>query len=58
MTSTCAKVRFGSRRDAGAARTRFRRRTGRRLRAYRCQLCGFWHLTSADWADTVWFRTR
>jgi len=43
---SCEGKRRYSRREAQAAAVRATRRTGRRMRAYRCDFGEHWHLTS------------
>lgn len=44
---TCRKAIYHTREDAEyMIRHIAETRTGRMITAYRCELCGFWHLTS------------
>lgn len=51
----CAKIRYRSRRAARREGRRIEPRTAR-LTAYRCDCCGFWHLTSQPTAVKTSYR--
>lgn len=45
MTCPTGKNGYHNKRAAGQARKKDEAKFGHRMRAYRCDLCGAWHLT-------------